>query len=135
MTFDISQLRQNKLFNIYLFFFFALITLILYSESINNFFVLDDFIFLKAASQGSLSANFHFFPVPLIIYRIFYLIWGLTPVPIRIFNILINSINCVLVYKLSFKIFSNFGEKKNENDNSKKAIVCSLLFAVHYIHV
>ena len=135
MTFDISSVRKNSFFYIYLFGFFILLTFLLYFPSLNNFFVLDDFIRLKAISAGSMSENFHFFPVPLIIYRIIYLIFGLNPVPVRILNIIINSLVCVLVYNLSFKIFQKYDKANNAQIIFLNAFLCSLLFAVHYIHV
>jgi len=51
---------REKLINFYLFLFFSAITFALYYKSLNNFYVLDDVVRLKAASQGSLSENFHF---------------------------------------------------------------------------
>ena len=92
---------KNKLFCLLLFCFFTGLTFLLYYSSIGNFYVLDDFTFLKVSSEGWLTDNMHFFPVPLKIYRILYQIFGLTPSPVRIFNYTINALVCVLVYKFS----------------------------------
>jgi|GEM_PF-3464989 len=135
MTFEIASLKQNKFFNIYLFCFFTLLTFLFYSQSLNNFFVLDDFIRLKAISHGAFSENFHFSPFHLLVYRIIYYFFGFNPVPVRILNIIINSLICVLVYKLSFKLFENFDIESNDKIKFWKSFLCSLLFAVHYIHV
>lgn len=135
MIFKISLIRQNKFFSLFLFCFFLLLTFILYFQSIHNFFVLDDFIFLKAATQHSLSANFHFFPIPLLSYRIIYMIFGLNPAPVRLFSFVLNALVCLFVYKLSYKVFENLDKENDDKTKFLKSFLCSLLFAVHYIHV
>ena len=135
MTFDISFLNRKKLSGFYLFCFFTFLTFLLYYQSLNNFFVLDDFIRLKVIAGGSMSENFHFIPVPLIIYRILYLIFGLDPVPLRVLNYFINALTCLIIFKLSYRIFRQFDSESNENIILWKSLLISILFCIHYIHV
>ncbi|MCI0449231.1 MAG: hypothetical protein L0Y79_05500 [Chlorobi bacterium] len=146
MISDKFLLKENRLSDFLLsdfllFSFYLIITFLLYASSLSNYFVLDDFVRLKAASEGSLSENFHFFPVPLLVYRIFYLIFGLNPVPVRILHIIINSVVCFFVFKLSYRLFEHFDKDtyadKDADDKTKllKSFLCSFLFCVHYIHV
>jgi protein O-mannosyl-transferase len=127
--------KQNGLFNIYLFLFFAALTFALYFNSISNFYVLDDFVRLKAASEGALSENFHFFPLPLLVYRILYLLFGISPAPLRIFNYLLNALMCVLVFRFSFTLINIFLKDISAKNRILISFSGALLFCVHYIHV
>ncbi|MBZ0204505.1 MAG: hypothetical protein K8I03_15945 [Ignavibacteria bacterium] len=126
---------RNKLVNLYLFAFFAGLTFILYYTSLNNFYVLDDFSGLRAASEGSLFVNFHFIPVPLLAYRILYLLFGESPIPVRVLSYLLNALMCVGMFRFSFRFLSIF--LKDVTDERKLIIsfYASLLFCVHFIHV
>ncbi len=135
MTYDFSFLKKKKFYNVYLFFFFLIISFSLYFRSLNNFFVLDDFTFIKASSAGSLAANFHFFPIPLLIYRIVYLIFGLNPVPVRCLNLVLNASVCVVVCNLSYRIFQLFGKEEDDNARILKSFLCGLIFSLLFIHV
>src|SRR5689334_1866283 len=111
MSFQPAGLTENKLAGLYLFIFFSVVTFVLYFTSINNFYVLDDFVRLKAAATGSLSENFHFFPVPLLAYRVLYLVFGESPAPLRIVNYLLNAAMSVLVFRFSLTLLNTFAEK------------------------
>jgi hypothetical protein len=128
-------ITKNKFFGPVLFVFFAALTFLLYYSSINNFYVLDDFIFLKAVSEGWLTDTLHFFPVPLKIYRILYDVFGLTPAPVRVFNYIVNAAVCLTVYKFSYKFLELFDKSASEKVRFLIALFSSLIFAVHYIHV
>src|SRR5438552_8554879 len=131
----ISNLRKKRLFEFYLFCLFALLTFILYFPSINNFFVTDDFIILKGVSDGSLTDTLHFFPIPMIAYRILFLIFGMNPAPARILMFFLNALVCVFVYKFSYSLFGHFDKESDDNVKLLKSFLCSLLFCVYYIHV
>lgn len=125
----------SRIPDLYLFVFFSVLTFILYYSSLNNFYVLDDFTMLRAASEGALFANFHFFPLPLLIYRLVYLLFGQTPVPLRIISYIINALMCVVVFRFSLKVLAVFLNEMLEEKKIVISFVASLLFCVHYIHV
>lgn len=135
MSIQAAILKQGKPANIFLFIFFSLVTFVLYYTSINNFYVLDDFVRLSAVSKGSLSENFHFFPVPLLLYRAVYLIFGESPVPLRIINYLLNAVMCVLVFRFSSLMLKLFAETPDEKNNRMMPFLASFFFCVHFIHV
>jgi len=126
-------LKRNKLYDLFLFVFFTLLSLLLYYPCINNFFVLDDLTRLVVIIKGSLGGEaFHYTPVPLIIYRISYLVFGIDPVPIRIMHILINGAFCFFAFKLSYRLFLWFG---NNNRELVKSLLVGCLLSVSYFHV
>jgi hypothetical protein len=127
--------KQEKLFDFYLFLFFSAVTFVLYYNSLNNFYVLDDFVRLKAASEGSLSENFHFFPLPLLAYRVLYLLFGISPVPLRILNYFLNALMCVIVFRFSYIALSIFVKDVTDKNKMLISFFTSMLFCVHYIHV
>src|SRR5690349_7479734 len=132
MTF-LTAFSQKKLFNLYLFLFFAALTFALFYRSLNNFYVLDDFVRLKAASDGSLSENFHFFPLPLLAYRFIYLVFGMEPIPLRILNYSLNAVMCVLIFLFSSSLIRTFVAATRNETVILISFLASLLFCVHYV--
>ncbi len=132
---EVAYYKQKTLFNLYLLVFFSAITFILYYNSLNNFFVLDDFGKLSAISQGLLAENFHFFPLPQLTYRVLYSFFGMNPVPMRILNFILNALTCVIVFRFSSVLFFMFAKHLDDNKNFLISFFASLLFCIHYIHV
>ena len=135
---DIENIYQkrNKSYDLFLFVFFTLLSLFLYYPCINNFFVLDDFTRLVVIIKGSLGEEaFHYTPVPLIIYRLSYLVFGINPVPVRILHILINGVFCFYVFKVSYRLFYRFGYNGTNGGVLIKSFLVSCLFSVSYLHV
>lgn len=130
-----QQVYNSKLFSFYLFIFFSTVTMIFYFSSLNNFYVLDDFVRLRVASEGALSENFHFFPIPLLTYRIIYLLFGAAPVPLRVLNYLLNGLMCVMVFKFAILLMKMFMTDISEKKIFVSAFISALYFCVHYVHV
>lgn len=128
--------KRNKFYDLFLFVFFTLLSLLLYYPCINNFFVLDDLTRLVVIIKGSLGGEaFHYTPVPLVIYRISYLVFGIDPVPIRILHILINGVFCFYVFKVSYRLFYRFGNDGAAGGVLIKSFLVSCLFSISYFHV
>ena len=116
MTVPRKNIFKTRFFLLILFVFYFLISVILLFRSLCNYFVADDFLILLIVSKNSIFSifshtNFHFIPIPIFFYKIIYNIWNFSPVPYRIFLVLINSLNCILVFTLSKNILSVFQKK------------------------
>lgn len=125
----------NKYSSYLLILVYFIITLLLYVGSINNYFVLDDFVRLKVIVDGQLHENFHFIPVPLLLYRFIFSIYGMDPAPYRILFFIINSFFCLLLYKTALIVFRKYAEENLRKYAHQLAFLTSLFFCVHYIHV
>ncbi len=113
-------------------------TVIIYLRSFLNGFVnLDDDIYLfnnpysKNLSFDTIKIIFssfydcNYFPLTLLTYMIEYSLFGFNPMPYHIINVLFHLVNIFLVYKLAEKL----------SGKSLTALIVSLLFAIHPMHV
>jgi len=127
---------MNKIFILGL----CILCLFIYLNSLNNGFVLDDeplivnnpFIkspkFLPIIFKSSLFDSPYdkmYRPLQLLTYSIDYKIWGLKPAGFHLTNIIFHMLNGILVYSLSYMIFSS----------KIISMGASILFLVHPIHV
>ncbi len=64
-------------------------------------------------------------PVPELLFAVEYALWGLNPVGYHATSFLVHAANCVLLYLLAHRVFRDV----------RVAAFCSLLFAVHPVHV
>ncbi len=131
----ILKIFESRYVNYLLFFFFFAVTLLLYGSSLSNFYVLDDFVRLEVISKAKLQENFHFIPVPLLLYRFIYLIFELEPAPYRILNYVLNAAFCVLLFRTAIIVFSKFNSNYDTNKIYLVSFLSSFLFCIHYIHV
>ncbi len=136
MTFAAGLYRdQRRLFWFLIFTFYTVVTFVFYHSSLDNFYVLDDFVRLKVVIEGNLHENFHFIPVPLFLYRVIYLLFGASPVPLRVFHLLLNALMCVTVFRFSLLLLNIFSNTLSKNRAIYISLAASLLFCLHYIHV
>jgi len=126
---------QRKLFWFLLFGIFAVLTFVFYHSSLGNFYVLDDFVRLRVVTEGNLHENFHFIPVPLFLYRLLYLLFGASPVPLRILHLLLNVVMCLSVFRFSILLLNMYSATLTMKRKLFVSLGASLLFCLHYIHV
>ncbi|HOY31758.1 MAG TPA: tetratricopeptide repeat protein [Bacteroidales bacterium] len=131
---------QNDTFHIPPWAIYAVIALtaIVYFRSFFNGFVnLDDDIYLfdnpysRNFSFDTVKAVFtsfydcNYFPLTLLAYMFEYQLFGLSPMPYHVINVLLHLINTFLVYKLIERL----------SGKSLTALLVSVLFAIHPMHV
>lgn len=139
MNFDSNEFFKSKTFLVVLFIFFFIVTLALYGSTLKNFYTADDFHQMYLASQAGFGItfshlNFHFAPLPMIFYKVIYNFWGLSPLSYRIFLFTINSLNCVLVYLITLKIFAMLDYTQQDNSLIGKALLSTIIFAFMNVH-
>lgn len=156
MTTDSESMRKSKTLTVPLLAASLLLFLIstgAYIPSSSNDFVFNDYYSIimdndikdlsidgiKHIFSGAIYDNYH--PVRKIAYGIIFRIWGLNPKPFHIANILLNSINGILVFFICFQILSNkySPNKENYEKSQMPAILASgaaaLIFILHPVHV
>ena len=131
---------QNKSFAIPRWAIYAVLafTALIYIRALFNGFVnLDDDAYLfdnpfirnfslqgiSAIFSNFYEANYH--PLTTLTYLFEYRIYGLNPLPYHALNVLLHLVNIMLVYKLVEKL----------SENKLSALLVSLLFALHPMHV
>lgn len=110
----------------YKFFIFAIFSFIIYFNSLNNAFVLDDIdlivnnsyvknighfprIFLTNIFQFSSTKESNYYrPIQIATYFFDYIIWKLKPLGYHLTNVILHFINSYLIYKLLFILFGKF---------------------------
>jgi len=91
-------------------------------------------------------ANWH--PLTWLTYTFNYAIWGGNPIPFKITNIILHTLNSILVYFLTFKILTNVKNNFHATTNSLfsfalldnkdlqyAAVLAAILFGIHPLHV
>lgn len=113
---------------------YLLVTAIaLFGNSVSNYFVADDFTWLRWAASSSFgdiakyftsAAGFFYRPIPKLVYFVLYAVFWLKPEGYHIVSILLYVVASYLVYLLMRKT----GVKR------LVALICSILFATLAIH-
>jgi protein O-mannosyl-transferase len=111
---------------------------VLYFRSLfNNFVILDDNIYLfnnPLITEFSFSSvrkifscfyDFNYFPLNLLTYLFEYHVYGLNPLPYHALNLFLHLVNTFLAFKLAERL----------SGNRLTAIIVSLLFGIHPMHV
>lgn len=113
-----SLIKKNKNRPIFLWFVFLFMVLVVYGKTAGNYFVSDDWHFLWLAQHTDWSwkifvTNYEgttmggsYNPVLVILYKIFYPIFGLNSSAYHFVSLFVHTTNGFLVYQLSKKIFS-----------------------------
>ncbi len=131
----------------------GLITLLVYLPALDNGFVTwDDDVYLynndhirhlngeffRWAFTGYLASNWH--PLTWISHALDYAIWGLNPFGHHLTNILLHSLNTLLVTHLTYQLLRSFsttgkGTFLNQINLPIIALITGLLFGLHPLHV
>lgn len=89
-------------------------------------------------------ANWH--PLTWLSYTFNYVIWKTDPIPYKVTNIILHTINCILVYALTLKILTHVKNNFNSPNTSKfylltykelqyASIFAAIIFGIHPLHV
>lgn len=140
--------------NVYLVLIFltAAVSFAIYLPSLNNGFViwddqlyvyenvrirLIDLAFLKYILTEPIAANWH--PLTMLSHALAYAVWGLKPWGHHLVNVVLHALNTALVFILTVRLVSAArsvnGEKSRDAMTVTSALVASLLFGIHPVHV
>jgi tetratricopeptide (TPR) repeat protein len=135
----------NQKRNFFIFLFLFVVSLIIYSNSLNGNFLFDDnplivdnqdirdvrkipSLFTNDIFKFSFPAfdnNYNYYrPVQTFLFALIYRVSGLNPLGYHLTSIIIHSLNALLVFYLINKLFANYS----------LAFLSSILFCVHPIH-
>lgn len=94
-----------------------------------------DFNLIKWCFTTFYFANWH--PITWISWALDYAVWGLNPFGYHLTNIILHSINTLLVFILSIKLiqFNTYDNDRNGNMALLASSVTALLFGIHPMHV
>jgi protein O-mannosyl-transferase len=129
--------QKNKI--IFYLFSVIILTIIVYSNSLNNFFITnyDDNIYLAEIEKVSdltfsnimtifssyMAGNYH--PLTILSLTIDFKLFGLNHFPFHVVNLLFHCANVLLVFWLIYLLIKRF----------EAAVIVSLFFAIHPMHV
>jgi hypothetical protein len=127
---------------IFLFILLGALAYFLFGNSLHNYFVSDDFIWLLNAKNDHYADLFRYIiDAKGFFYRpftemYFFFMWrwfGVDPYAYHLFNILIHLFNSVVVYLLASSLLNRF-YSDSRSRNVLLACVTSILFFIHPIH-
>jgi len=106
-----------------------------FADSLQDYFLCDDFGILRKMTQTSLPGLFREFisappgitvlrPATLFSWKLDHLVWGNNPFGFHLTNVLLHGANAVLVFLIAKRIFSSLGA----------GIIAGTLFAIHPAH-
>ena len=107
--------------------------LLIYFDSLGDYFISDDFSLILAGRENALFLSFfstannpqwHYSPLLLVVFYLEFLLFGMNPFWWHLVTLLCHGINSLLVYLLAGKV------TKNETI----ALVSSIIFASYYLH-
>ncbi len=137
--------KKDRTQNIYILLLAAL-TFIIYSQILKNDFVnFDDDVLiyenpLVIKSETQLKELFewgykapHYKPLTILSWRLQYKIWGANPFPFHLFNLILHTINAILVLFICRKLI--FHLRVTPNVHLLLPFILALIFAVHPMHV
>lgn len=132
------------------YFIIAIVSFVVYANSLYNGFVFDDeSVVLGDQSLESVSnipkyftaqEGFHkviaryYRPVVSTTYNIDFALWKLNPLGFHLTNILINVINSILLFVFLVKVLKRIKPGKAEDDFPYIPLLGALIFAVHTVH-
>jgi len=124
-----KALTSNAAYLTYLF----VTAIVLFGSSVSNYFVADDFTWLKWAAGSSYAdvikyftnaAGFFYRPIPKVFYFVLYAVFWLKPEGYHVVSILLYGLSAYLVYLLM----------RATKVKRTIALICGILFAVLAVH-
>jgi hypothetical protein len=110
------------------------LSMVVFSSSLANFFVSDDFTLMEMSrfrSLGQLASFFttagfgHYYrPVVCLLFSLNSILFGLRPSGYHLVNIVLHSLNVVLIYYLAKRLAAE----------TAPALLAALFFSLHFIH-
>lgn len=141
----LKPIPMRRILGFRLFLCLFLVSLVIYSKSLNGDFLFDDkslivgnedithlnnipLLFTSNTFKFSFpdfESRYNYYrPISSLFYAIVYRVSGLNPAGYHLTNIIVHSLNALLVFYLIYKLFANYG----------LALLTSLLFCVHPLH-
>ena len=104
--------------------------LLLFGRTLPHFFLSDDFVQIERASRSTFSGLLDigvglYRPVPSILYKLMFSVFGFSPAPFNALNLLIHTGTSVLVMWLGSRLTKSI----------TKGFLCGAIFTVHFMHV
>lgn len=122
---------------------FLVIGLFLFGNTLFYYFIADDFVWLYNAKYDTYAHLLKYaFDAEGFFYRpftklYFFFMWrwfGVEPFAYHVVNLLLHTVNSLVVYLLSFQILKEFYLSQNKRNLSLISLGSALLFFVHPIH-
>ena len=126
--------RKPELLHFTVLFFLVFLT---YQESLNNYFLADDALWIMQAEKAEQTVLGFFQPVggflrPMVTfaYFIIYKFFNLNPAPYYIYCVVLHVVNCIVLYWFCLEFFRAVRGTADKN----LAFLCAALFSVLYSH-
>ena len=122
---------MHKRFNnsYFVLFIYLILLLFIFGKNLNDFFLSDDFIFIKRVSLNNLTTGEFFRPISAFFNWVNYKIWDLNPFGYHAFNVILHLINAFLIYRILQYWNKNFRSIQNNIP-----FFAGLLFLVWHTH-
>jgi Tfp pilus assembly protein PilF len=139
---------RQKIFYLVAFLLILCLTFGIYANSLKNDFVNWDDLGLILRNQKIRSLEWQnikqvfipkkastYQPIRVLSYAIDYHLWKLNPMGYRITNIIFYILTCIMVFLVLQNLSKHLRNKEKEDSHFKVALVGSLLFTAHPVHV